>query len=108
MHNKSFCPEVLQLALVLVIFASKFLCATTYSIDGRKVHSNATELEPPILEYHFHTYFDANDPVQVAQAIELRNEIITNCVTKKIIAVPQRYRYNPENPVLERELYKIF
>ncbi|XP_055308559.1 uncharacterized protein LOC129572591 isoform X2 [Sitodiplosis mosellana] len=53
------------------------------------------------LEYHFHTYFDVNDPVQVAQAIELRNGVIANCVSKKIIAVPLHYHYDPENPVLE-------
>lgn len=55
------------------------------------------------LEYHFHTYFDVNDTVQVAHAIELRNEIIANCVDKKILAVPLHYEYNPENPVLERK-----
>ncbi|XP_031623079.1 twitchin-like isoform X2 [Contarinia nasturtii] len=54
-----------------------------------------------ILEYHFHTYFDVNDPAQVAHAIELRNEIIANCVAKKIIAIPLHYHYDPDNPVLE-------
>lgn len=55
-----------------------------------------------ILEYHFHTYFDVNDPAQVDHAIKLRNEIIANCVSKKIIAIPQHYHYDPDKPVLER------
>lgn len=57
------------------------------------------------LEYHFHTYFNEHDPVQVAQAIELRNEIIANCVSRKIIGVPLHYHYDPENPILERKLF---
>lgn len=44
-------------------------------------------------------------PIQVAQAIELRNEIIANCVAKKIIAVPLHYHYDPQNPILERKLF---
>lgn len=60
----------------------------------------------PFLEYHFHTYFDANDSVQVAQAVQLRNEIIANCVAKKIIAVPFHWNYDPENPVLECKFQK--
>lgn len=66
-----------------------------------------TDFEP-FLEYHFHTYFDVNDPGQVAHAIQLRNEIIANCVNKKIIAIPLHYNYDPENPVLERMLQNIF
>lgn len=66
------------------------------------MNSDSTGVEP-LLEYHFHTYFDENDPVQVAQAIQLRNEIIANCVEKKIIAIPLHYHYDPENPVLERK-----
>lgn len=54
-------------------------------------------------EYHFHTYFNEHDPVQVAQAIELRNEIIANCVSKRIVGVPLHYHYDPENPILERK-----
>lgn len=62
----------------------------------------------PFLEYHFHTYFDVNDPNQVRHAIELRNEIIANCVSKKIIAIPLHYHYDPDNPVLERKLIDLF
>lgn len=61
--------------------------------------------EEPFLEYHFHTYFDANDREQVTRAIELRNKIIANCVTKKIIAIPLHYQYDPEKPVMERKLF---
>lgn len=70
--------------------------------DAKQLNSTSTDVQP-FLEYHFHTYFNQNDPVQVAQAIELRNEIIANCVQKKIVAVPLHYHYDPENPVLERE-----
>lgn len=58
------------------------------------------------LEYHFHTYFDVNDPAQVAKAIELRNEIIAKCVAKQIIAIPMFYKYNPAKPVLESKIVK--
>lgn len=81
-------------ALLMVVVATPF-------ISKNENNSKSTEFEP-FLEYHFHTYFDVNDPVQVAHAIELRNEIIANCVAKKIIAIPLHYHYDPENPVLER------
>ncbi|XP_037028346.1 DOPA 4,5-dioxygenase-like [Bradysia coprophila] len=55
----------------------------------------------PFLEYHFHTFFDVNDSEQVSYAIKLRNEIIANCVSKRIIAIPLHYHYDPENPVQE-------
>lgn len=57
----------------------------------------------PFLEYHFHTFFDPNDSEQVNHAITLRNEIISNCVAKRIIAIPLHYHYDPENPVQERK-----
>lgn len=78
-----------QLLLFCIVIASQFLLH-----DAKEVES--------FLEYHFHTYFNEHDPVHVAQAIELRNEIIANCVAKKIIGVPLHYHYDPENPVLER------
>lgn len=57
----------------------------------------------PFLEYHFHTFFDVNDCEQVSHAIKLRNEIIANCVAKRIIAIPLHYHYDPEKPVEERK-----
>lgn len=84
--------------LLFVVVASQF----SFN-DAKNLNPASTDVQS-LLEYHFHTYFDQNDPVQVAQAIELRNEIIANCVQKKIIAVPLHYHYDPDNPVLEREL----
>lgn len=92
MNSKSF-TQALPAALLFVLVALQ--------LSSTECH--ALELEP-LLEYHFHTYFHANDPVQVAQAIELRNEIIANAVSKEIIAVPLHYHYDPQNPVLERKL----
>lgn len=83
--------------IILCVFA-----ASQFSLnDAKGLTSVGFE---HFLEYHFHTYFDEHDPVQVAQAIELRNEIIANCVSKKIIGVPLHYHYDPENPILERKL----
>lgn len=92
MGGKSFNRQALPAALLFVVVALQL------SSTG----CHALELEP-ILEYHFHTYFNANDKVQVAQAIELRNEIIRNCVSKNIVAVPLHYHYDPQNPALERK-----
>lgn len=83
--------------LLFVVIASQFSF-----IDAKKLNPASADVQP-FLEYHFHTYFNQNDPVQVAQAIELRNEIIANCVQKKIIAIPLHYHYDPENPALERK-----
>lgn len=104
MAGKSFHKQTLYVTLFFVVVASQILHTTAHYINTKKVHLNSTEVES-LLEYHFHTYFDAHDPVQVAQAIELRNEIVANCVAKKIIAIPQRYHYDPENPVLEGKFY---
>lgn len=111
MTGKSF-TMALHVAFLSVVFATQFLDTKAHFIDAKKVRSNSVEMEP-FLEYHFHTYFDVNDPVQVAQAIQLRNELIANCVAKKIIAVPLHWNYDPENPVLERKItfssfYEIF
>lgn len=62
--------------------------------DAKNASLASIEVEP-LLEYHFHPYFDVNDPLQVAHAIELRNEIIAICASKKIIAIPRDYNYNP-------------
>lgn len=102
MSGKSISRQALRTALLFVVVASELS-----HIDAKNVRlncTNSTGLEP-FLEYHFHTYFDYNDPVQVAQAIELRNEVIANCVSKKIVAVPLHYHYDPKNPVLERKLH---
>lgn len=98
MTGKSFSSQALRTALLFVVVASQFF---NYN-DAKNVHFDSVGMER-FLEYHFHTYFDVNDPVQVAQAIQLRNEIIANCVAKKIIAVPLHYNYDPENPKLERK-----
>ncbi len=80
----------LHFVLLLIIFTNHF------------TDCHSTDVEP-FLEYHFHTFFEVDDPEKVAHAIKLRNEIIANCVDKKIIAIPLHYNYNPENPVRERE-----
>lgn len=64
---------------------------------------NVTSMEP-LMEYHFHTYFNASDTDQVNQAIHLRNEIIANCVAKQIIAIPLHWHFDPEHPVIECKL----
>lgn len=92
-----FKRQALLLGIVALIFA--------YIAEG--VHQTSANLEP-FLEYHFHTYFDVNDRKQVAHAIEIRNEIIANCVAKKIIAIPLHYHYDPENPVLECKFIFFF
>lgn len=97
MSGKLINRKLLHAILLFVIFASQFSIN-----DAKHLKPASTDVES-FLEYHFHTYFDVNDPVSVAQAIELRNEIIANCVQKKIIAVPLHYHYDPENPVLERK-----
>lgn len=97
----------LPTVLLIIGFASQFLYTNVDCLAGRSkityVNESTTQLEP-LLEYHFHTYFEVNDREQVNHAIELRNEIIANCVAKKIIAVPLHWHYNPDNPVLERKL----
>lgn len=93
--------QALHSALLFVVVA----CQTSAHCNNA---NNMTSVNVQSLkEYHFHTYFDVNDPVQVAHAIELRNEIIANCVAKKIIAVPLHYHYDPNNPVLERKLHQM-
>lgn len=84
--------------ILCVVAASQFLLN-----DAKDQSAKSVGFEH-FLEYHFHTYFNEHDPVQVAQAIELRNEIIANCVSKKIIGIPLHYHYDPENPILERKL----
>lgn len=103
MTGKYLSRQALPIALLFVVVASQ---TSAHIIDAKNMHLNSTGVEP-FLEYHFHTYFDVKDPVQVAHAIELRNEIIANCVAKKIIAIPLHYHYDPDNPVLERMLHKI-
>lgn len=91
-------------SLAAMLFVVVVFCSI--SVDcygGKNVSLSSADMES-LLEYHFHTYFDVNNPVHVAHAIELRNEIIANCVAKKIIAVPLHYHYDPDNPVLERKL----
>lgn len=97
MSGKLFSRQALHTALFFIVIATH-----TSHNDAKNFNSASTDVQP-LLEYHFHTYFDQNDPVQVAQAIQLRNEIIANCVQKKIIAIPLHYHYDPENPVLERK-----
>lgn len=99
MSGKSFSRQALQTALLLVVVVLTVQCSCEKSV---RLTSTGVE---SLLEYHFHTYFDVNDPVHVAHAIELRNEIIANCVAKKIIAVPLHYHYDPEKPVLERKFF---
>lgn len=97
--------QALYSVVLLVVIASTSI--GVLSSVTRNENLNSTDMES-LLEYHFHTYFDVNDPVHVAHAIELRNEIIANCVAKKIIAVPLHWHYDPENPVLERKLLKLY
>lgn len=109
MSGKLFSKQALRTAL-FIIFASQCLNTSVECMKSRSkitfVNESIADLES-MLEYHFHTYFEVNDPVQVAHAIDLRNEIIANCVAKKIIAVPLHWNYDPENPKLERKLPKI-
>lgn len=104
MSGKSIGRQIWRTALLFVFVALLVLYTGMYCIDAKNVGLTSAGVEP-LLEYHFHTYFEVNDSVQVAQAIELRNEIIANCVSKKIIAIPLHYHFDPENPVLERKLY---
>lgn len=97
MSGKLINRKVLHALLFFVVVASHF----SFN-DAKNLKPASTDTES-FLEYHFHTYFEVNDPVQVAQAIQLRNEIIANCVSKKIVAVPLHYHYDPQNPVLERK-----
>lgn len=97
MSGKTIDRNTLHVLLFVVVVASHL----SFN-DAKNLKPASTDTES-FLEYHFHTYFDVNDPVQVAQAIQLRNEIIANCVQKKIVAVPLYYHYDPENPVLERK-----
>lgn len=104
MSGKSIGRQILRTVLLFVFVALLVLYTGMHCNDAKDVGLTSTGVEP-LLEYHFHTYFEVNDPVQVANAIELRNEIIANCVSKKIIAIPLHYQYDPENPVLERKLH---
>lgn len=96
------------MALLFILVAPQYSNAFAVNVNDAKNTSQASIEVEPLLEYHFHPYFDVDDPVQVAHAIELRNEIIANCASKKIIAIPRGYNYNPENPVLECKLSLIF
>lgn len=87
--------------LICVLLSSKF----SFN-DANNLITPSKGVES-LLEYHFHTYFDEHDPVQVAQAIQLRNEIIANCASKKIIAVPLHYHFDPENPKFERKTFVV-
>lgn len=98
MSEQLFSRQSVYFLFLIVFFVPTFLNCS----DVTNVNMSSKDMES-FLEYHFHTYFDVNDPVQVAHAIELRNEIIANCVAKKIIAVPLHYHYDPEKPVLERK-----
>lgn len=100
MIGKSFSKQTLYKALLLVVFASQLF----HCNDAKNVHLDSTDGNT-FLEYHFHTYFHVSDPVQVAQAIQLRNEIIEKCVAKEMVAVPLHYHYDPQNPVLERKFH---
>lgn len=105
MISKSLIRQALQLALLLILVAPQYLYAFAVNSNNAKNASLASIEVEPLLEYHFHPYFNVDDPVQVAHAIELRNEIIANCASKKIIAIPHGYHYNPENPVFEFKLF---
>lgn len=106
MSGKSFSIRAMNAALCFVVVVFLQYAPSVYCHAASNEHLNSTDVKA-FLEYHFHIYFDANDPAQVAHAIELRNEIIANCVSKKIIAIPLEYHYDPENPVLECECYEI-
>ncbi|KAJ6649058.1 DOPA 4,5-dioxygenase [Pseudolycoriella hygida] len=71
------------------------------TFSDETVNSTSTKSDESFLEYHFHTYFHVDDPKEVAHAIKLRNEIIANCVQKKIVAIPLHYNYDADNPLLE-------
>lgn len=103
MSGKLISRQALHTALLFIVVASH---TNVNCNDDNNANRIPTDVEP-FLEYHFHTYFNVNDPMHVAHAIELRNEIIANCVAKKIIAVPLHYHYDLENPVLERKLQEI-
>ncbi|XP_055308553.1 uncharacterized protein LOC129572588 [Sitodiplosis mosellana] len=96
MSGKSFIRHALRTVLLFLVVAFQFL----HGIDAKSVRLPSADVEHQ-LEYHFHTYFDFNDPVQVSHAIKLRNGVIANCVSKKIIGIARDYHYDPEKPVLE-------
>lgn len=99
MSGRSLLDEhALRTALLIMAVASPFL----HGCDAKSVRLPSLDVERQ-LEYHFHTYFDKNDPAQVSHAIKMRNGLVANCFSKKFIAIPQRYRYDPANPVLERK-----
>lgn len=100
MIGKSFGRQTFYTAGLFVAIALSSSHPAERVRDGGQTVGNVS-LYDPLLEYHFHTYFNVNDPEEVALAIDLRNEIIANCVDKKIIAIPSRYHYDPENPVKE-------
>lgn len=94
-----------RFTVFIALFATVVVLSCSHPAEHVRANSvdvGNVSLYDPLLEYHFHTYFNVNDPVEVNHAIELRNEIIANCVDKKIIAIPWRYHYDPENPVKER------
>lgn len=105
MSGKLMGRQVLRTALLFAVITSQFVHAD----DAENVSLNSTDSIPfePFLEYHFHTYFDYNDSVQVAHAIDIRNEVIAMCVSKKIIAIPLHWHYDPENPVAECKLHFV-
>lgn len=80
-----------------------FVVAFTLQYSADCARRNVNNMES-FLEYHFHTYFNASDHAQVKHAIQLRNEIIANCVAKKIIAIPLHWHYDPANPIPECKL----
>lgn len=101
MIGKSFNRQALYTAWLLLVAVT---ISSSHPAEHIRAHSDVAgniSLYDDLLEYHFHTYFHIDDPVEVALARDLRNEIIANCVDKKIIAIPFRYHYDPENPVKE-------
>lgn len=107
MIGKSFSRQALYAALLFVAVALSSSHPAEHVRLDSEVAANSS-LFDPLLEFHFHTYFNPDDPKEVALAIELRNAIIANCVDNGIIAIPWRYHYDPENPVKERKFYLSF
>ncbi|OQR82052.1 hypothetical protein THRCLA_11177 [Thraustotheca clavata] len=62
-------------------------------------------------EWHFHTYFHADDPVELAKVIALRNALVDNlCKTNSFVAVPLHHfvGYNtPEAQIREKDTHGL-
>lgn len=86
-------------------FVAILFAVILYNVEGFSIIKSEEmcqkEQSEDFLEYHFHTYFDANNRHHVSHAIKMRNEIISMCVKCKIIAIPLHYVFDPKNPILE-------